>query len=280
MALTLAEEVRSCAERSALPWGEEGDIISLQSVHMLADRHAVAGYRVEAEALRQDIHPQRYLRNMQSVTIDGQIRMLESTVAQVGLGGLGGNLLEMFLRMGVGTIRAADGDSFEATNLNRQALSSPANLGQPKAHAAIDRASDINPSVHVDASNEFLTPESLPAFLEGCDLVVDALGGLEMRLALQRAAAEANIPLVTGALAGWTGYVGVVMPGQVGPADIMGQDNAAEEKLGCPAPAVTFIASLMAAEASRLISEGSSPLEKAMLVVDMQTLTFETVAIA
>jgi len=275
----LAEEVRSCAERSPLPWGEEGDLISLGNVHRLADRHTVAGHRVEAEALRQNIHPRRYLRNMQAVSTDGQIRLLESTVAQVGLGGLGGNLLEMFLRMGIGTIRVADGDSFESTNLNRQALASPANLGQPKTHAAIDRADAINPSVRLEARKEFLTPDSLPDFLEGCALAIDALGGLEMRLALQQAAAKASIPLVTGALAGWTGYVGVVMPGQIGPADIMGTDNAAEETLGCPAPAVTFMASLMAIEASRLLTEGVSPLEKSILVVDLHSLTFEKVAI-
>ncbi|RWU05396.1 HesA/MoeB/ThiF family protein [Pseudodesulfovibrio sp. S3] len=236
------------------------------------------GCEIEALALQLGIFPDRYLRNMQSITPAAQIRLLESRVAQVGIGGLGGTLLEHFLRLGVGRIRAADGDVFEASNLNRQALSRISNMGQPKVRAAELMAAEINPSTCLETVNEFLTPESLPLFLEGCDLAVDALGGLTMRRHLQQAASQAGIPLVTGALAGWTGYVGVVMPGQIGPADIMGTNNAAEEELGCPAPAVTFIASLMASETVNILSH-TSTLAGKMLVVDLCSQTFETITL-
>lgn len=277
---SLPDDIRDQAEHIALPWGDDGDGISLENVSLLAQRHGVSGHMVELEALKLDIHPLRYLRSQQAISTADQIRLLESSVAQVGLGGLGGNLLEIFLRTGVGSIRGADGDHFEESNLNRQALSKPSNLNQPKAHAAMDRARDINPSVNLEARHTFLTPETLPEFLDGCDIAVDALGGLKTRLHLQQAAAEAGIPLVTGALAGWTGYVGVVMPGKTGPADIMGHDNAAEETLGCPASAVTFFASIMATEVIKLLTNTHSTIADKMLVVDLQTLTFETVSIA
>lgn len=276
---TLVDGIRTLAAPIALPWGGEGYGLSLDSVYTLAQKHCVSGRRVEIEALKLDIHPLRYLRSQQTLSTQDQIRMLESTVAQVGLGGLGGTLLEMLLRTGIGTLRGADGDTFEESNLNRQALSKPANLGLPKAYAAIERAGDINPSVNMDATNEFLTEETLPGFLAGCDVAVDALGGLKTRPHLQKAAADLGIPLVTGALAGWSGYVGVVMPGETGPADIMGQDNAAEETLGCPAPTVTFIASLMASEVVRLLTDKSSSLAGKMLVADLKALSFETVSI-
>lgn len=276
---TLADDIRSLARCAALPWGDDGVVLSLEAVRDLAHRHDVPGRAVEIEALKQGIRPLRYLRNQQGISGDGQIRLLESRVAQVGLGGLGGTLLDQFLRAGVGSIRCADGDVFEESNLNRQALSSPDNLGQAKARAAAGRAAAVNPSVDLEAVETFLTPETLPEFLSGCDVAVDGLGGLDNRLHLQHAAAEAGIPLVTGALAGWSGYVGVVMPGETGPADIMGRDNGAEETLGCPAPSVTFFASLMAAETLRLITGRHSPLAGKMLVVDLQTMTFETVII-
>lgn len=277
---SLIDDIRSHAKRIALPWGDEGDVISLKDVDTLAGRHGVSGCSVEVEALKQKIYPLRYLRSQQSISAEHQLRLLQSTVAQVGFGGLGGSLLEIFLRTGVGTIRGADGDHFEESNLNRQSLSKPSNLGLPKFQAAINRAQELNSSVHIEAHNAFLSPDTLPDFLAGCDVAVDALGGLKTRLHLQQAAATAEIPLVTGALAGWTGYVGVVRPGETGPADIMGHDNAAEETLGCPAPAVTFFASLMAAEAVRILTDSDSPLMGKMLVVDLQSLTFETVAIA
>ncbi len=99
-----------------------------------------------------------------------------------------------------------------------------------------------------------------------------------MRRNLQQAASDCGIPLVTGALAGWTGYIGVVMPGKIGPADIMGTDNAAEEELGCPAPAVSLIASLMATEVCNILT-ASSTLAGKMLVVDLKSYTFETIVL-
>lgn len=275
----LADDISTLSRRAPLPWGEDGDVIAMAHVLELADRHAVSGRRVEIEALRQGIQPLRYLRNRQALSSDAQIRLLESTVAQVGLGGLGGILLDLLLRAGVGVIRCADGDAFEESNLNRQALSQPDNLGKSKADAALSKAAAVNPSVEITAVNDFLTPESLPGFVQGCRVAVDALGGLENRLHLQHAAAEAGVPLVTGALAGYSGYVGVVMPGEIGPADIMGKNNAAEETLGCPAPSVTCMAALMAAEILKLAAGEPSPLAGKMLVTDLRTMTFETVSI-
>lgn len=279
MATSLVEALRSSAIPTTLPKGGEGLTVDIASVAELALCFAVSGHVVEAEALKNDIIPTRYLRSMDSITQATQIRLLESSIAQVGLGGLGGTLLEIFLRTGIGKIRAADGDHFEESNLNRQALSSPKMLGKPKSEAAQIRAKAINPSIELDTRNEFLTTDSLPEFIAGTDLVVDALGGLETRLALQQAAANKDIPMVTGALAGWTGYIGVVLPGQPGPADIMGHDNGAEEKLGCPAPAVTFYASLMANEAVKLLSGHPSQLAGSMLIVDLATLTFERITL-
>jgi len=275
---SLQSAIRAVAVKQALPTGGNGNCISLSDVAEIAARHHLSGHVVEAEALKMGIHPLRYLRNMNDISAASQVQLLESSVAQVGLGGLGGSLLEILLRTGIGKIRGADGDVFEESNLNRQALSSPDNIGISKAHAATERAQTINPSVDFAAQDTFLDDKSLPEFLHGCDIAIDALGGLNMRRSLQHAAANVGIPLVTGALAGWTGYVGVVMPGQTGPADIMGINNAAEEALGCPSAVVTCIASIMAAETIKTLTQASS-LKGKMLIIDLKSLSFETVII-
>lgn len=278
MDVSLEDAIRKLSHPRALPWGGTGPVLDVNDTAELAVAHGVPGHEVEALALNLDVTPARYLRNRQSVTRRDQIRLLRSSIAQVGLGGLGGSLLEQFLRLGVGTVRVADGDAFEPSNLNRQALSSLDGLGQGKTRAARLRAAAINPSVTLKTHAEFLTPETLPAFLDGCSLAVDALGGLTLRAHLQRAAAEAGIPLVSGALAGWTGFVAVVMPGDVGPAELMGADNGGEERLGCPAPAVNLIASLMAAEVFNVLT-GAPSLAGKMLVTDLRSHTFETVSL-
>ena len=90
---------------------------------------------------------ERYIRNLGALTEEECAVLRGKTVFVAGCGGLGGYLIEMLLRLGVGEIRAADGDAFEASNLNRQLLSSPSALGQSKAEAAAMRAELVNPDV-------------------------------------------------------------------------------------------------------------------------------------
>lgn len=277
MSADLVEAIREKAEPTELPAGNPGLLINLTHIAAIALHYDMPGWMVERTALENGIIPKRYLRSMESITIKDQQHLLGSTIVQVGLGGLGGSLLEILLRTGIGKIYAADGDSFEETNLNRQALSTIHSIGSDKSAMAVKRAAELNPSVEFSAVTQYLDSTSLPAFVEGADIIVDALGGLKTRLALQHSAAEAHIPMVTGALAGWTGYVGVVQPGQTGPADIMGSDNAAEELLGCPAPAVSLFASLMACEIVNILTGHKSSLESSMLIVDLRSHTFEKV---
>jgi len=58
--------------------------------------------------------PERYLRNVGTIGIEGQKRLLDARVVIVGVGGLGGNIIELLARQGVGFLRIVDGDSFRA----------------------------------------------------------------------------------------------------------------------------------------------------------------------
>ena len=155
---------------------------------------------------------ERYIRNLGALTEKECDLLRTKTLFVAGCGGLGGYLIEMLLRLGVGTIRAADGDSFEASNLNRQLLSSPQALGHSKAEAAAARAALVNPDVHFVPIPEFLTEENAAELIRGCDAVLDALDNIRARRILARACAEEGIPLVHGAICGWSAQAAVVMP--------------------------------------------------------------------
>ena len=77
--------------------------------------------RVDSLALlaRGEI-PERYKRNIGTIGIDGQKRLLKARVAIVGAGGLGGTIIELLARQGEGFKRKNGGDSFTLKNLNRQ----------------------------------------------------------------------------------------------------------------------------------------------------------------
>jgi molybdopterin/thiamine biosynthesis adenylyltransferase len=73
--------------------------------------------------------------------------------------------------------------------------------------------------------------------------------------------------------------VAVVEPGAIGPASLMGVDDAAETLLGCPAPVVSVVASMMAREVVRLLVSKHSPLSGRMLIIDLESISFETVSL-
>ena len=156
---------------------------------------------------------ERYIRNLGALTEEECAILRRKTVFVAGCGGLGGYLIEMLLRLGVGEIRAADGDVFEASNLNRQLLSSPSTLGSGKAAAAAARAREINPEVRFAAVSNFVTEENAAELVKGCDAVLDALDNIAARRLLATACAEAGVPLIHGAICGWTAQAAVVMPG-------------------------------------------------------------------
>ncbi len=266
------------AKKTRLPSGREALLLGLRDMTALSLKTGVSLRLLEIKALGMDLIPEHYVRNMDSLSIKDQIRLLESKIGMVGLGGLGGNILEILARTGVGKIAAADGDVFEESNLNRQLLGTTSELGASKAKTAIERCLEINPAVDIEACADFLDNQGMDKLLLGANLAIDALGGLDSRLELQKAAARANVPLVTGAMAGWTGYIGVVAPGGPGPAELMGQGSADEDTQGCPSATVTTVAALMCAQAVKILL-GMPVKTGSLTLIDLRDMTFEQVSL-
>lgn len=173
----------------------------------------------------------RYLRNIPALTEEECLLLQKKRVLIVGCGGLGGNLISIFLRIGVGSLRFVDGDVFEATNLNRQLFSSIPALGHNKARIAAQRASNINPDIQLDVVEEFLTEENAAELLKDCDIVMDALDNIPGRRLLASACEKAGIPLVYGAISGWVAQAALSMPGDrlvetLYPEDIVVKDKS------------------------------------------------------
>lgn len=155
----------------------------------------------------------RYQRNLPALT-EAECNLLRTKrVLVVGCGGLGGHLIDQLARIGIGAIRAVDGDVFEPSNLNRQLLSEVSLLGAGKAKAAADRIGRVNPDVEVEAVGEFMSDANVYRLLEGCDAVLDALDNISSRKILAAACSKANIPYIYGAISGWVAQAAISMPG-------------------------------------------------------------------
>ena len=196
---------------------------------MAADNHGTQGEQEqcctaenvkEASQLRPSCHQERHSR---SLTAYADItdaspeeclrRLASSRVLVLGCGGLGGHVLEGLARAGVGFLRVVDGDTFSPSNLNRQSLCTEHTLGQNKALVAQQRAAAINSEVCVEAVATFATPATLPQLLHSVHVVVDALDNVPARFQLAEAACACGIPVVHGAVAGFSGHATVVYPG-------------------------------------------------------------------
>lgn len=286
MSGALETRLDALARNGSLGDGTPCRTIAVGQVRRLAEQTGLSGRQVEIEALRQDIFPLRYLRNMKTLNAADQIRLLESVVGIVGLGGLGGLVTETLARMGVGRLHLVDGDGFEDHNLNRQLFSAIDNLGMPKAEAALERIRAINPGVHITASATFLEPENADALLGGCHLVVDCLDTILSRFTLQESAKRVGIPMVSAAVAGVSGHVTTIFPTDpgletiYGPREQLTATKGAEAQLGNLAPIVNLIASLECAEILKVLLAKGQTLKNRLLVVDLADYTIEILQLA
>lgn len=224
----------------------------------------------------------RYERNLGAISPAEQTLLLAKRVCIVGCGGLGGHLTEYMTRMGIGSLTVIDGDRFDETNLNRQLLSSEENLGLSKAAEAKQHIRRINPGLPVTAIADFLTAENAAAILAGHDLVLDALDSIPHRLMLQRICKELEIPLVHGAVEGWFGQVTTVLPGDNTLCRLYPgytEDTEPEQGASTLSFAPSFIASVQAAEAAKVLLGREISLRGKVLFADLQANRFDILPI-
>ena len=144
---------------------------------------------------------------------DAMVRLKNARVAVFGLGGVGGYVVEALARSGIGALELIDHDTVSITNINRQILATTDTLGKSKVQAAADRLHLVNPDVSVQPICAFLDSSNAQNFIDGCDIVLDALDNIPSRRILSDACTQANVPYVFGAISGWVAQAGISMPG-------------------------------------------------------------------
>lgn len=211
-----------------------------------------------------------FCRNQGALTPDQQHVLLESRVAVVGCGGLGGYVIEQLVRIGVGQLHLVDPDTFSPSNCNRQLNALSQTMGQNKAEVAAARAAAIHPFCSVRAF-----PVDFRAVANGqalqADVVVDCLDTAQARRDLAALCTSRDTALVHGAVNGWYGQVGVQLPG----GDLIArlyperavQPEAAPSVLSFT---VAVVASLQAGEAVKLLLGLPSSLHNSWMHIDLQ----------
>ena len=151
-----------------------------------------------------------FTRSLPLIGEDGLARLAACRVTVVGLGGVGGYVVEVLARSGVGALTLIDGDKVEESNLNRQIAALSKDIGRYKAEVLAERVEQINPRCKVNSVCEMLTESNCAALVDGSSYVADAIDSLAAKAALAVYCTGKGLPIVSamgaGNRAGWCDF--------------------------------------------------------------------------
>lgn len=210
--------------------------VNLEGVRRAADWLEVSQTQAMITLLEHAIWPLRLLRNRGVFNAGSQARLLACRALIIGCGGLGGQVVSLLARVGLGGLSLCDFDVFDETNLNRQFLSREENLGRGKAEVAGEEVGRIASHLDVRVHTVRAEAANLAELLKGVDIVVDCLDSIETRLLAEAAAHRAGLPFVHASIAGDEGLALVSRPGQLRMPILYGstEGRGAERALGAP----------------------------------------------
>lgn len=140
----------------------------------------------------------QFSRTELAIGPEGLEKMKNSTVAVLGVGGVGGMAVEALARMGIGRIIMIDKDVVDITNVNRQVHALTTTVGQKKAELMRDRIKLINPECDAIALNMFYTEETYEQlFAYDLDYVVDASDTIVYKIHLIKECLKRKIPMIS-----------------------------------------------------------------------------------
>ena len=140
----------------------------------------------------------QFSRTELAIGPEGLDVMRKSTVAVLGIGGVGSIAAEALVRTGVGRVIMVDKDVVDVTNINRQIHALTTTVGQPKAELMRDRVKLINPECDAIALRMFYTEETYEKFFDyPLDYVLDASDTVTYKIHLIKECLKRKIPIIS-----------------------------------------------------------------------------------
>lgn len=140
----------------------------------------------------------QFSRNELAIGKEGLDILKNTTVAILGIGGVGSFSAEALARSGVGRLVLVDKDTIDITNVNRQLPALLSTVGKPKVDVMKERIADINPECEVIALKMFYTEETFEQFFSyDLDFVVDASDTISYKIHLMKQCLNRNIPIIS-----------------------------------------------------------------------------------
>ena len=224
---------------------------------------------------------------------EGVAALRAARVLLIGAGGLGCPAALYLSASGIGRLHWFDGDKVDATNLARQTLFGPADIGQFKVTAGAAALGRTSPETEVIAEPRFVDASLLDAAIPLADVVLDCTDQWSIRQLINARCVAHRKPLVSAAAIEWSGQLMCVDPRQSEQACYACVFDPQTEPVahacgayGVLSPLVGAMGCLQAAEAIKLIVRGQHPgsslpsAAQTLTLVDMKTASWQQVRIS
>lgn len=161
-----------------------------------------------------------------------QEKLKNTRVAIPGMGGLGGLYAASLARTGIGGFTMADFDEFDVHNINRQYGAMASTVGKNKAETMAGIVSDISPAADVRVMNTAIDESNVDEFLDGVDIVMDALDVFApyARRLIYAKAREKGIPVFSSAPLGFSAVMLNFSPTGMSLDEFAGFEDGMSEK--------------------------------------------------
>ena len=199
------------------------------------------------------------------VGAQGQERIAAGSALVVGVGGLGCAAATYLASAGVGDLSLVDFDTVDATNLGRQVLFGPGDIGTAKAAVAADKLAQQNPAIRIRAITDRLDDSALQSAVAKTDVVLDCTDNFATRFQVSDACVESGRCLVSGSAIRFEGQLAVFGPDYTASPCYRCLYSEADESLldcagnGVFAPVPGVIGTMMAVEALKFLASIDSP---------------------
>jgi adenylyltransferase/sulfurtransferase len=215
------------------------------------------------------------------VGMDGQKKLLNATIAIVGMGGLGCPAAQSLITAGVGKLILIDGDIVELSNLHRQPLYGVDDLNRLKVEVAKERLEQLNNKAVIILIDKYFKEENGMSFIQDANVIIDATDNIQTRQLIDKFSKEANVPMIYGGLFRYEGQVAVLnvngSPGycELFPEPPSGGDTCADAGVLGMLPGI--IGNIQALEAVKLIVGITPNLVGKLLVYDGMSHITQTI---
>jgi molybdopterin/thiamine biosynthesis adenylyltransferase len=185
-----------------------------ESAQALGHRDASTAYRLLPNNPSDAYYAERIDRNIGWITREEQNMLRQTVIGVAGCGGMGAQLAEKFLRLGIGEVRIADSEMFDVSNINRQFAANKHTIGKSKAFETARMLRAIADDTTIVVYPHGISEHTAESFVAGCDVVCDEIEFwcAAARIALHQNARSLGVPVFVANTVGFGSHVFLFTP--------------------------------------------------------------------